>query len=55
VVAAAAALGSGDLDELGRLFAASHESLRTLYEVSSPALDVMVESLVLSRVSWPPA
>jgi len=43
VVAAAAALGSGDLDELGRLFAASHESLRTLYEVSSPALDAMVE------------
>jgi galactokinase len=40
---AAAALGGGDLDELGRLFAASHESLRTLYEVSSPALDAMVE------------
>jgi galactokinase len=43
VVATVAALDAGDLDELGRLFAASHESLRTLYEVSSPALDAMVE------------
>ena len=42
VVAAVAALDAGDLDELGRLFAASHESLRTLYEVSSRALDAMV-------------
>jgi galactokinase len=59
VVAAAAALGSGDLDELGRLFAASHESLRTLYEVSSPALDAMVEiarsvpGVVAARVTGP--
>ena len=43
VVAAVAALGAGDLDEAGRIFAASHESLRTLFEVSSPALDAMVE------------
>jgi galactokinase len=43
VVATAAALEAGDLDELGRLFAASHASLRDLYEVSSPALDAMVE------------
>jgi galactokinase len=43
VVAAVAALGAGDLDELGRLFAASHESLRSLFEVSSPALDAMVD------------
>ncbi len=43
VGAAAAALGAGDLAEIGRLFAASHESLRHLFEVSSPALDAMVE------------
>jgi galactokinase len=59
VVAAAAALGSGDLDEVGRLFAASHESLRTLYEVSSPALDAMVEiarsvpGVVAARMTGP--
>ena len=59
VVAAAAALGSGDLDELGRLFAASHESLRNLYEVSSPALDAMVEiarsvpGVVAARMTGP--
>jgi len=58
-VAAAAALGSGDLDELGRLFAASHESLRNLYEVSSPALDAMVEiarsvpGVVAARMTGP--
>jgi galactokinase len=43
VAAAVAALGAGDFDEIGRIFAASHESLRTLFEVSSPALDAMVE------------
>ncbi|MGD0407796.1 MAG: galactokinase [Candidatus Limnocylindrales bacterium] len=43
VVAATAALASGDLDELGRLFVESHDSLRDRYEVSSPALDAMVE------------
>lgn len=59
VVAAAAALGSGDLEELGRLFAASHDSLRTLYEVSSPALDAMVEiarsvpGVVAARMTGP--
>jgi galactokinase len=37
------ALESGDLAEVGRLFAESHASLRDLYEVSSPALDAMVE------------
>ncbi len=40
---AVTALAAGDLDEVGRLFAASHASLRDLYEVSSPALDAMVE------------
>ena len=43
VVATEAALRAGDFDALGRLFAASHASLRDLYEVSSPELDAMVE------------
>lgn len=43
VMAAATALDTGNLDELGRLFAESHASLRDLYEVSSPALEAMVE------------
>ena len=34
---------AGDLDEVGRLFYASHASLRDLYEVSSPELDALVE------------
>ncbi|GAA5019369.1 galactokinase [Terrabacter aeriphilus] len=34
------ALGSGDLDEVGRLFDASHASLRDDYEVSCEELDV---------------
>ena len=37
------ALAAGDLAAVGDLFAASHESLRTLFEVSSPELDAMVE------------
>src|SRR5699024_1911718 len=36
-------LAAGDLPEVGRLFAASHASLRDLYEVSSPELDALVE------------
>ncbi len=36
------ALAMGDLDAVGRLFAASHASLRDLYEVSSPELDALV-------------
>ena len=43
VMATVAALRDGDLDALGRLFAASHASLRDLFEVSSPELDAMVE------------
>jgi galactokinase len=43
VLATAAALEAGDLDALGRLFAESHASLRDRYEVSSPALDTMVD------------
>ncbi len=42
VVAAAEALAAGDLEQLGKLFAASHESLRSRYEVSCDALDEMV-------------
>jgi galactokinase len=37
------ALAIGDLAEVGRLFAASHASLRDLFEVSSPELDALVE------------
>jgi galactokinase len=37
------ALAAGDLIEVGRLFAASHASLRDLFEVSSPELDALVE------------
>ncbi|MGD0123058.1 MAG: galactokinase [Candidatus Limnocylindrales bacterium] len=43
VVATAAALEAGDLDDLGRIFAESHASLRDRYEISTPALDAMVE------------
>ena len=42
VVATETALRSGDLDAIGRLFAASHASLRDLFEVSSPELDALV-------------
>lgn len=40
---AAKALNSGDLAEFGRLMYASHESLRTLYEVSGKELDAVVD------------
>ena len=43
VLAAAKALEQGDLKEFGRLMAASHQSLRDDYEVSSEELDLMVE------------
>ena len=43
VLETVAALSAGDHGELGRLFAASHNSLRDLFEVSSKELDVMVE------------
>lgn len=41
-----AALRDGDFDALGQLFAASHASLRDLYEVSSAELDAMVDIAV---------
>jgi len=40
---AAKALNNGNLEEFGRLMYASHESLRTLYEVSGKELDAVVD------------
>jgi len=40
---AAKALNAGNLEEFGRLMYASHESLRTLYEVSGKELDAVVD------------
>lgn len=44
VLAAAAALRSGDLEQYGRLMVLSHAGLKDLYEVSSPELDQIVET-----------
>jgi galactokinase len=43
VCAAVAALRAADLPALGRLFAASHASMRDDYEVSVPDVDLLVE------------
>jgi galactokinase len=43
VLDAAAAFESGDVERVGRLFSASHASLRDLYDVSSPELDALVD------------
>jgi galactokinase len=43
VLESIAAFEAGDLKAVGRLFYASHTSLRDLYEVSSPELDALVE------------
>jgi galactokinase len=40
-------------DEVGRLFAASHDSLRYDYEVTVPELDVAVQAAV-GAGRWPP-
>ena len=40
------ALREGDLEEVGRLFVASHESLRDDYEVSCTELDLVVDTAV---------
>jgi len=40
---AAKALNAGELSDFGRLMYASHESLRTLYEVSGKELDAVVD------------
>jgi len=44
VLKAKEALERGDLGSFGRLMALSHWSLRELYEVSSPELDLLVET-----------
>ena len=46
VAQAIVALEAGDDAALGELFAASHASLRDLYEVSCPELDALVEIAV---------
>ena len=43
VLESAAAFEAGDHERAGRLFSASHASLRDLYQVSSPELDALVE------------
>jgi galactokinase len=43
VLAAIEAFAAGDLDAIGELFGASHTSLRDLYQVSCPELDVLVD------------
>lgn len=40
------ALEAGDIDEAGKLFLESHQSLRDDYQVSTPELDTLVEALV---------
>jgi len=46
VAATERALGEGDLEAIGRLFAASHASLRDRFAVSSDALDALIEIAV---------
>ena len=46
VLATLAAFEAGDLAAVGEAFAASHASLRDLFEVSSPQLDALVEIAV---------
>jgi len=53
VIDCAAAFEAGDLATVGQLFAESHRSLRDLYEVSSPALDALVE--IAAEVPGTPA
>ncbi len=44
VLSAVAALRAGDLSEVGRLFFASHASMRDDFEISTPAVDALVEA-----------
>jgi galactokinase len=48
VLAAAAALASGDLERLGELMAASHASMRDDFEITVPAIDNLVD--IVKRV-----
>ena len=43
VLAVVEAIAAGDLAAVGALFAAGHDSLRDLFEISSPELDALVE------------
>jgi galactokinase len=52
VQAFAAALGAGDLITAGALMAESHASLRDDFEVSTPALDGLVELLMATPGVW---
>jgi galactokinase len=49
---AAKALRDAELERVGRLMLASHASLRDDYEVSSPALDAMVEIAAAQPGCW---
>jgi len=42
---AATALAAGDLCQMGKLMAASHESMRDDFEITVPAMDQLVEIL----------
>jgi galactokinase len=44
VLSAVAALRMGQLEEVGRLFVASHASMRDDFEISVPAVDALVET-----------
>lgn len=44
VEGAVAAFGASDFDAIGELFAASHASMRDDFEISTPALDLAVET-----------
>lgn len=46
VLAAAEAMKSGDMDQLGRLMNESHVSMRDLFEMSLPAIDALVDDAV---------
>jgi galactokinase len=48
----AAALQAHDLGEAGRLMVAGHESLRDLYETSTPVMDAAVEQLCATPGVW---
>ena len=52
VQTAAVALAAGDGETLGRLFAASHASMRDDYEVSVPAVDQLVEIGAADPAIW---
>src|SRR6202034_4536984 len=48
VEATVAALEAGDLDAVGRYLTASHYSMRDDYEITTPALDLAVETALRS-------